>query len=60
VLVSAHYGAVDHGVFVVGIGGEMLKQPLPTPDSAQRLKRRWTFFQSPKRSGKSRQGMPTR
>ncbi len=26
---SAHDGAVDHGVFVVGIGSEMLKYPLP-------------------------------
>jgi hypothetical protein len=29
VLVSAHDSAADHRVFVVGIGGEMLKYPLP-------------------------------
>jgi hypothetical protein len=29
VLVSAHDGAVDHRVFVVGIGCEMLEDPLP-------------------------------
>jgi len=29
VLVSAHDGAVDHRVFVVGLGREMLKDPLP-------------------------------
>ena len=26
---SAHNGAVDHGVLIVGIGGEMLEQPFP-------------------------------
>ena len=28
-LMSAHNGAVDHRIFVVGVGREMLKQPLP-------------------------------
>ena len=40
--------------------GEILKDPLPDPDFAQRLNRRCTFFQSPKRAGKSRQGIPVR
>lgn len=31
-----------------------------TPVLAQRLKRRWVLFQSPKRSGRSRQGAPLR
>jgi hypothetical protein len=31
VLVRANNGAVDHGVLVIGIGGEMLKDPLPNP-----------------------------
>jgi hypothetical protein len=31
-----------------------------TPVFAQRQKRVWTFFQSPNRSGRSRQGMPAR
>jgi hypothetical protein len=44
--------------FVVGIGREMLEERFQTPDLAQRLWRRCTFFQSPKRSGKSRHGMP--
>ena len=26
---GAHNGAVDHRIFVVGVGGEMLKYPLP-------------------------------
>jgi len=29
VLVGPHNGAVDHGVFVVGVGGQVLKHPLP-------------------------------
>jgi hypothetical protein len=29
VLVSAHNGTVDHRVFVVGVGYQMLKYPLP-------------------------------
>ena len=28
-LMGAHNGAVDHRVFVVGVCGEMLEQPLP-------------------------------
>jgi hypothetical protein len=31
-----------------------------TPLAAQRLNRVWTGFQGPKRSGKSRQGIPAR
>ncbi len=31
-----------------------------TPRFAQRLKRVWVCFQLPKRSGRSRQGMPAR
>jgi len=26
---GAHNGAVDHGIFIVGIGGQLLKDPLP-------------------------------
>jgi len=29
VLVGSHDGAVDHRVFIVGVGGEVLKQSLP-------------------------------
>ena len=35
-----------------------LKMRSKTPLFAHRLKRWWTIFQSPKRSGRSRQGMP--
>src|SRR5436190_23469577 len=31
VLMSAHDGAVDHRVFIVGVGGEMPEHPLPHP-----------------------------
>jgi hypothetical protein len=57
---SPHDGAVDHRAFIVRILGKLSENPLQTPVSAHRLKRRWMFFQSPKRPGKSRQGMPAR
>ena len=28
-LMGAHYGAVDHRIFLVGVGRQMLKDPLP-------------------------------
>jgi hypothetical protein len=50
VLMDAHDGAVDHRVFIIDIGGEMAKGSR-IPNFNQRLKRGWTFVQSPKRSG---------
>jgi hypothetical protein len=38
----------------------MLEVARQNPALAQRVKRVWTAFQSPNRSGKSRQGMPVR
>jgi hypothetical protein len=55
VLVRPHNAAVDQRVFVVRVGGQMLKDALSHPVLAQRLNRWCVFFQSPKRSGKSRQ-----
>src|ERR1700693_3412444 len=52
VLVRPDNGGVDHRVFVVRIIGQGLEKTLPNPARAQREKRLWVFFQSPKRSGK--------
>jgi hypothetical protein len=43
-----------------GSSAKVLKRLSQTPLVAQREKRLWVFFQSPKRSGKSRQGAPER
>ena len=56
VLVRPDNGGVDHRVFVIRIIGQVLKRLSQTPLAAQREKRLWVFFQSPKRSGKSRHG----
>ena len=48
---------MNHRIFVVGVC-EMVKHSLPTPLSAQRLNRKWTFVPSPNRSGRSRHGIP--
>jgi len=60
VLVGAPDGAVNHRIFVVGLGGQVLEEALPAPFLAQRLSLLCVFFQSPNRSGKSRQGIPVR
>jgi hypothetical protein len=43
-----------------GSSAKVLKRLSQTPFAAQREKRLWVFFQSPKRSGKSRHGAPER
>src|SRR6266404_1674262 len=43
-----------------GSSAKVLKRLSQTPLAAQREKRLWMFFQSPKRSGKSRHGAPER
>jgi hypothetical protein len=43
-----------------GSSAKVLKRLSQTPLAAQREKRLWVFFQSPKRSGKSRHGAPER
>jgi hypothetical protein len=43
-----------------GSEAKALKRFSQTPFSAQREKRRWVLFQSPKRSGKSRHGATER
>ena len=60
VLVGAPDGAVNHRIFVVGLGGQVLEEALPAPFLAQRLSLLCVFFQSPNRSVKSRQGIPVR
>jgi hypothetical protein len=40
---GAHNGAVDHRVFVVGIGREMLENPLPDAGFGPPAESRWTF-----------------
>jgi hypothetical protein len=60
VLMGSHDGAVDHRILIFSIGHQLLKDPLPDAGCAQPLKRRSTFFRSPKRSGKPRQGIPSR
>jgi hypothetical protein len=56
VLIGPHDGAVDHRIFIVSIGRQLLKDPLPDAGVLSGE----AFFQSPKRSGKSRQGIPAR
>jgi hypothetical protein len=60
VLMSPHNGAVDHRVFIIGIDREMLKYPLPDPGFRPPAETSVDVFQSPKRSGRSRQGTPVR
>ena len=60
VLVRPNDGGVDHRVFVIQIIGQVLNRLSQTPLAAQRKKRSWIFFQSPKRSGKSCYGAPER
>jgi hypothetical protein len=43
-----------------GSSAKVLKRLSRTPLAAQREKRLWVFFQSPKRSAKSRHGAPER
>src|SRR5712671_1210310 len=43
-----------------GSSAKVLKRLSQTPLAAQREKRLWMFFQSPKRSGRSRHGAPER
>jgi hypothetical protein len=43
-----------------GSSAKALKRLAQTPVTAQREKRLWVLHQSPKRSGKSRHGTPTR
>jgi hypothetical protein len=43
-----------------GSSAKVLKRLSQTPLAAQREKRLWVFFQSPKCSGKSRHGAPER
>src|SRR6202041_2333628 len=47
-------------VSFIGSTRKVLKRLSQTPLAAQREKRLWVFFQSPKRSGKSRHGAPER
>jgi hypothetical protein len=60
VLARPDDGGVDHRVFVIRIIGQGLEKILPNSARGQREKRLWIFFQSPKRSGKSRHGAPER
>jgi hypothetical protein len=50
VLMGAHNGAVDHRVFVSASAARCWETRCQTAEWARRLKRRCTFFQSPKRS----------
>jgi hypothetical protein len=60
VLVGSDNRAVDHRIFVIGVGARGWNTLCQTPLLAQRLNRRWVFFQPPKRSGRSRRGIPVR
>ena len=59
-LMSTHNGASIIVYSLSAASARCAKTRFQRPDLAQRLKRRCTFFQSLKRAGRSRQGMPAR
>jgi len=58
VLMGAHNGAVNHRIFVVRIGGEVLKNAERNTKAGPAAEPAMAFFPSPKRSGRSRHGFP--